>query len=277
MSLVSTRLSSFRCKHSQIFLFSYQGKLCGGSERAFCDCGNCKCMDGWSGERCDCAISQATCIAPNSEKICSGHGSCDCGNCKCASNFYGTFCEMTSTAVNALCLYYEPCVNCLLDRNEFKNCSDVDARCRAKDGTKFYHEFVDDISDSKVQCVIRYTSKEDVQCDKKFTYQINEQTESLLRILASECKKGLSVGSVFAITILTTLVLGILLILLIKLVNYTRDKREFARFEEEQKNNKNYSLNNPIYNSPIRSYQIPPELSSSSFEMNRLSAMSTTT
>lgn len=146
----------------------------------------------------------------------------------------------------------------------------------AKDGTKFYYEFVDDISDSKVQCVIRYTSSEDVQCDKKFTYQINEQAESFLRILTGECKKGLSVGSVFAITIITTLVLGIILILLIKLVNYTRDKREFARFEDEKNKHTNYSLQSPIYNSPIRSYQMPAELSGSSFEMNRLSAMSTT-
>jgi len=183
---------------------------------------------------------------------------------------------MTSTAINALCLYYEPCVNCLLDRNEFKNCTDLDERCMAKDGTKFYYEFVDDISDSKVQCVIRYTSSEGVQCDKKFTYQINEQTESFLRILTAECKKGLSVGSVFAITILTTLVLGILLILLIKLVNYTRDKQEFARFEEEKNKHTNYSHQSPIYNSPIRTYQMPAELSGSSFEMNRLSAMSTT-
>lgn len=183
---------------------------------------------------------------------------------------------MTSTAINALCLYYEPCVNCLLDRNEFKNCTDLDERCTAKDGTKFYYEFVDDISDSKIQCLIRFTSNEGVQCDKKFTYLINEQTESFLRILTSECKKGLSVGSVFAITIITTLVLGILLIMLIKLVNYTRDKREFARFEEEKNKLTNYSTQSPIYNSPIRSYQMPPELSGSAFEMNRLSAMSTT-
>lgn len=256
-------------------LSSYQGKPCGGSERAYCDCGNCECLEGWSGERCDCSTLTTTCTAPNSEVVCSGHGSCDCGACKCASNFYGTFCEMTSTAVNALCLYYEPCVNCLLDQNEFKNCSDTDIRCLAKDGTKFYHEFLDDISDSKIQCVIRYTSSEGIQCDKKFTYQINEQTESLLRILTSECKKSLSVGSVFLITILTTLILGVLLILLIKLINYTRDKREFARFEEEKNKNTNYSLESPIYNSPIRSYQMPEEFKES-YEMNRLSAMSTT-
>lgn len=146
----------------------------------------------------------------------------------------------------------------------------------AKDGTKFYYEFVDDISHSKVQCTIRFTTGEGVQCDKKFTYQINELSESSLLVLRSECKKGLSVGSVFAITIVTTVVLGILLILLIKLVNYTRDKREFARFEEEKNKHTEYSLQSPIYNSPIRTYQMPVELSGSAFEMNRLSAMSTT-
>lgn len=183
---------------------------------------------------------------------------------------------MTSTAKNALCLYYEPCVSCLLERNEFKNCTDLDERCMAKDGTKFYYEFVDDISDSEIQCIIRFTSNEGVQCDKRFTYQINEQTESRLRVLNTECKKGMSIGSVFGIGIISTLILGILVILLVKLINYTRDKREFARFEEDKKNNTNYSTNNPIYNSPIRTYQMPKELSGSSFEMNRLSAMSTT-
>lgn len=254
----------------------FQGTVCGGSERAYCDCGECKCHDGWSGERCDCQTSQAPCIAPNSETICSGHGTCECASCKCESNFYGSFCEMTSTAVNALCLYYEPCVSCLLDRNEFNNCTDLEERCMAKDGTKFYYEFVDDISQSKVQCTIRFTTGEGVQCDKKFTYRINELSESSLLVLRSECKKGLSVGSVFAITIVTTVVLGILLILLIKLVNYTRDKREFARFEEEKNKHTEYSLQSPIYNSPIRTYQMPAELSGSAFEMNRLSAMSTT-
>lgn len=183
---------------------------------------------------------------------------------------------MTSTAKNALCLYYEPCVTCVLERNEWKNCTDLDERCMAKDGTKFYYEFVDDISDSKIQCITRFTSNEGVQCDKRFTYEINEQSESSLRILRAECKKGLSIGSVFGIGIASTLVLGILVILLIKLVNYTRDKREFARFEEEKNKNTNYSMDSPIYNSPIRSYQMPAELSGSAFEMNRLSAMSTT-
>lgn len=255
---------------------SYQGKPCGGSERAYCDCGECKCHDGWTGERCDCPISKLTCTAPNGDKECSGHGACDCGQCKCASNFFGTFCEMTSTAKNALCAYYEPCVNCLLDRIEFKNCTDLDERCMAKDGTKFYYEFSDDISDSKIQCIIRFTSNEGVQCDKKFTYDINEQTESYLRIQNAECKKGMSIGSVFGIGIVSTLILGILLILLIKLITYTRDKREFARFEDDKKNNTQYSLQSPIYNSPIRTYEMPKELSGSSFEMNRLSAMSTT-
>lgn len=261
------------------FLLSYQGKPCGGSERAFCDCGECKCNDGWTGERCDCPTSSLTCTAPNSDKEhseCSGHGVCDCGQCKCASNFYGTFCEMTSTAKNALCLYYEPCVNCLLERNEWKNCTDLDERCTAKDGTKFYYEFASDISDSKIQCITRFTSSEGVQCDKRFTYEINDQSESSLRILIAECKKGLSIGSVFGIGIMSTLLLGILLILLIKFVNYTRDKREFAKFEEDKNQNTEYALQSPLYNSPIRTYQMPVELSGSAFEMNRLSAMSTT-
>ncbi|KAK4829897.1 hypothetical protein QYF61_007289, partial [Mycteria americana] len=70
-----------------------------------CDCGKCKCDEGWYGEACQypttCNLTRKKSneMCKNSQDIiCSGAGTCQCGRCKCANSegnglVYGKFCE----------------------------------------------------------------------------------------------------------------------------------------------------------------------------------------
>lgn len=68
------------------------GKLCNGKGR--CDCGECKCIDGWTGSSCGCQDQKLPCIKSGEVEVCSGRGSCECGKCHCTGNYTGTFCEV---------------------------------------------------------------------------------------------------------------------------------------------------------------------------------------
>jgi integrin beta 1 len=128
------------------------GQQCGGSERGICSCGSCQCKPEWKGENCDCSAVEATCIAPDDTagKLCGEHGKCLCGKCECDENYFGDFCESTADreANNTLCLFYEPCVECILQRKLGQECEDSKLlqHCTSKEGIEYKHEYVDDLS-----------------------------------------------------------------------------------------------------------------------------------
>lgn len=110
--------------------------------------GECECDEEFGGKTCECSNSMKNCIAPDSTQICSGRGTCDCNQCKCDSSSFGTFCESSpgNESVNALCIFYEPCVQCVINRKLERECSDFKERCSSKDKNLYKSEFYDDIS-----------------------------------------------------------------------------------------------------------------------------------
>ncbi|KAI4538959.1 hypothetical protein MG293_011226 [Ovis ammon polii] len=70
-----------------------------------CDCGRCKCDEGWFGDacqyptNCDLTKKKSNQMCKNSQDIiCSNAGTCHCGRCKCDNSdgnglVYGKFCE----------------------------------------------------------------------------------------------------------------------------------------------------------------------------------------
>lgn len=54
--------------------------MCSG--HGICDCGTCKCNEGWDGPDCGCSLSKESCMNKDTKKECSGHGKCECGQCK---------------------------------------------------------------------------------------------------------------------------------------------------------------------------------------------------
>ena len=85
------------------------GMLCGGPQRGRCECGQCVCFPGWSGDACDMSSSMDTCVpsphAVNSSagssgagSVCSGRGMCVGGMCDCPWPYSGQFCECDNQA-----------------------------------------------------------------------------------------------------------------------------------------------------------------------------------
>lgn len=48
-----------------------------------CDCGECQCDTGWTGEYCNCSSSTDACVSEDGA-VCSGRGRCECGRCVCS-------------------------------------------------------------------------------------------------------------------------------------------------------------------------------------------------
>ncbi|XP_046846829.1 integrin beta-1-A-like [Xenia sp. Carnegie-2017] len=73
------------------------------SKQGSITCGDCKCNDGFLGDKCDCADSEKEensdlCRKTNTSSICSGNGQCACGKCICnkgksGARINGKFCE----------------------------------------------------------------------------------------------------------------------------------------------------------------------------------------
>ena len=118
-----------------------------------CDCGICQCEPEYSGDTCECSTLQTNCISPDAKmsdetnKICSGHGSCKCNHCDCNDGYFGTFCESTAgnKSFSSLCVYYESCVQCNINRKLGHECLDYDEKC-SRSGKLYKSEFYDDIS-----------------------------------------------------------------------------------------------------------------------------------
>lgn len=160
---------------------------------------------------------------------------------------------------------------CLLERREGKTCNDLDLRCSSGKPLKAFHfEYYSDISDARIQCLLRVTTKDGIKCDHYFTYEIDlQQQTTMLKILNNRCSPvnfaGITMGIVAA-----TFLIGCLIILLVKTHNIIQDKREFAKFDEERKNMTTYNYESPIYNSPIRKYELPNSIKNEEVEMNSL-------
>lgn len=240
------------------------GFVCGGPEKALrCNCGTCECTPEWSGENCDCSTSKSSCTAPNTDQLCSEHGSCRCGKCECDATYYGKFCEISSRndSINSLCIFYEPCIACIINRKlQNGQCTDYDSKCR-----KYQAEFYDDISDSNIKCITRIKHK-DSTCEYKFSYAI-DQSETHLRIEDVVCPPvNVAQYSVIAIVIATFLI-GLIFLGIYKIKITMADKREYARFEEERDKMTEYRYESPIYKSPVSKFENPMNKNQNIFEM----------
>lgn len=260
-----------------MFLCRYNGMECGGPDRAFCDCGECACHNGWTGERCDCNPSRDKCYPPNSNSLCSGKGDCKCGACKCDFGFSGAFCESKSGVDSALCLFYEPCVKCLMSRHRNETaCPDIAAYCTdEKTGREFDYDFNHNLDDELIRCVVRtrkldksgQETKEGEVCEHYFTYDVNEQGHSKLVIDESACTP-VNFALLSGFIILATLLLGLAIFMLIKTYFWYTDRRIMAEFHKQQHMTR-YEEMSPLYKSPWTRYEVPDEYRLSQDGSNR--------
>lgn len=195
------------------------------------------------------------------------------GICKCHKAYSGIYCEISSTANSSLCAYYEPCVKCLLDRRDGRPCNDLDYRCSGGNESlikPFNFGYLNDISDASIQCLLRITTKDGIKCDHRFTYEIDPQQQTtMLKIQDFRCTP-VNYAEITIAIVAGTFLLGCLVILFLKVHNIIQDKREFAKFDEERKNMTTYNYESPIYNSPIRKYEMPDSINTDEVDMNSL-------
>ena len=130
--------------------------LCSGPDHGVCECGVCKCHDGWGGNACECSSSIDTCKAPNGD-ICSGHGECRCGKCECEIKedirYTGRYCEKCPTCPGR-CNELKDCVECqMYKKGLLKNPDDC-----AKNCTLFVPISVETV-DCKLLCLLTLENK----------------------------------------------------------------------------------------------------------------------
>uniref|UniRef100_A0AAG5DE36 Integrin beta n=1 Tax=Anopheles atroparvus TaxID=41427 RepID=A0AAG5DE36_ANOAO len=235
------------------------GVICGGPDHGVCSCGSCSCYDSWTGENCDCSTDTGGCKAPLHDDICSGHGTCNCGRCSCDESFFGPFCETKDGEQSALCSSYEDCVRCAVNRKNDLPCDDLETVCHEKIG---YHRLkfipMDQISSN---CTLRFSKEENV-CDYKFSYELGENRQILLKVQDFECK---SVNLLAAgLSIATAVIVGGLLFLICCRVKLMYDDQKmFAKFEKERAQQTLYQEQSPLYKSPITEFQVPAEMETS--------------
>ncbi|EPY72984.1 hypothetical protein CB1_060782075 [Camelus ferus] len=97
--------NGYHCCRAVFLLSKYLAFSNFGTSHGKCDCGKCKCDEGWSGDacqyptHCDLTRKKSNQMCKNSQDvICSNAGTCHCGRCKCDDSdgnglVYGKFCE----------------------------------------------------------------------------------------------------------------------------------------------------------------------------------------
>jgi hypothetical protein len=98
---------------------------------------------------------------------------------------------------------------------------------------------------------------EDTVCEYKFTYELDENRDTNLRIENKTCPPtNIAAISIIGV-IIATFLIGLLVILLVKCNMYLADKREYAKFEKERLEHTQYLNQSPLYKSPISIYKNP--------------------
>lgn len=81
-----------------------------------------------------------------------------------------------------------------------------------------------------------------------------------IAIYKNECWKTLPATATIGIIIAAVLIIGFLVILIYKIRIILKDREEYKRFLIEKENFSKMQNENPLYNSPLRTYKIPTEL-----------------
>ncbi|XP_014371392.2 integrin beta-nu [Papilio machaon] len=239
------------------------GMECGGVGRGVCACGSCACAEGWGGSACDCPEDTATCRAPGSDNVCSGHGDCVCGQCQCSmteedgSKYTGAFCETCATCENPLCANAEPCVLCHLN----SSCTDI---CHIANVNYTVSERMNERAssdESETSCILR-VDENGLECEYAYTYYAGVQAMIAMEIVirSKECYQPTSARIMTSALVIMACVIaaGIVVIMGVKSAQVVSDRRAYAKFvQEAQESRKNMQELNPLYISPISEFRLP--------------------
>ncbi|CAG0921264.1 unnamed protein product [Notodromas monacha] len=257
------------------------GKPCSGHGICHHQQRACQCDDGWRGEFCSCISNTTGCMEPGTGTICSGHGECDCdGSCAChrtSTGWYiGQFCEICPTCAgcgkftnlmenHVLCFDHELPKSAKASCNPEKEQSTGIVITRADTSTlKDYMKKAD--LQSRRMC--RFSvNVEEVTCYYEFIFieqtLENQNVTIIFQHTEAGCHRPVPWWRIALPIIASIVLLGLFLILVWKLATYLHVRNEWRHFEAAEKR----SINdlgkkidvNPLYRSPIETFEIPQD------------------
>ncbi|XP_060075720.1 integrin beta-3-like [Ylistrum balloti] len=119
----------------------FDDEVCGGDDRGWCECGTCRCNNGFTGDDCSCTTATDRCMADDGS-ICSGNGNCRCNECVCINGYGGQTCsdmkevERKQTPSKSfmsdstdMCNLWIPCVLCVGFNTGDKDAEECEEDC----------------------------------------------------------------------------------------------------------------------------------------------------
>lgn len=115
-------------------------------------------------------------------------------------------------------------------------------------------------SDS-LNCTFRFSDEKNI-CDYRFSYELANNRETLLKVQNLQCKEINLIAAGF--TIAASIIIGGLLMLFCYRCKIMYDDRKmFAKFEKEREQETKYQMESPLYKSPISNFKVPAEMETS--------------
>lgn len=118
-------------------------------------------------------------------------------------------------------------------------------------------------SDIDGECNIQYT-KDRRKCNAVYKHSNDVHNRTTITVTSKNCYDTLQAGLKYGGSIIASIVCaGILMVVLYKLHLSRKYRLEYAEFIQQQEENKD-RIDNPLYNSPIRSYFNPIKMANDS-------------
>lgn len=223
------------------------GKFCGGKKQGICNCGTCKCKDGFEGPNCLCSTDNSTCIASNG-LTCNDKGICECGAC---------ICDKESLHRGPLC---EDCPTCPGMCSETKHC----VQCKLFQSGNYTNDMCDKLCDYEITIVKELSDKSGRKnCqfvdDDHCTFQYRYWYEGTKVSIEAKEEKSCPIPDyvVPLAVVIGIILLGIIALLIFKCVTTIYDRREYAQFLLSKEDARWSPRENPIYKVPKSTYMNP--------------------
>ncbi|RUS86975.1 hypothetical protein EGW08_005213, partial [Elysia chlorotica] len=224
--------------------------LCGGKKRGVCKCGTCVCLDGWTGDNCECSTDQSKCVASDGT-ICNNNGTCNCGKCDCdeGSKWFGPTCEECPNCPTQ-CSEHFACAECSFHFPGTLTREECDKQCP---NVEDVDELVE--SDGVQKCQGTATSD---GCTLYFTYEYMDNNDVLIKVQKTKrCPKDAPLAAIIGGTVAGIILIPLLIICLCIFIRNRRDAKEYADFLKDKNKARWESGANPIYKDPKSTFQNP--------------------
>ncbi|RNA03542.1 integrin beta-3-like, partial [Brachionus plicatilis] len=239
-----SRISGKYCECDNESCDRYLSVVCAGNGR--CECGICKCFEGWTKSDCSCSTNNSSCISSNG-LVCNGKGQCVCGKCVCDedSGYFGRTCEDCPTCPLP-CENNRDCVQCkVFGTGKKTDCDQCDIEL----------EQVDRIDQDSAYKQCQFNDLSD-NCTFFFSYEIlNDKKIRFTR--EKDCPSSFPTWAIILIIVSSVLFIGLGLLIIWKILDTMQQKRECARFNEEKKKAAWETSENPLYKSATSKFVNP--------------------